>query len=244
MEFNEQKEKYNSTINVIGGVPDYETMIEFIKYECGSGSADTFNFRTVKATSRFRKAVSDAFLLFASDDHKAIFIDGLSSDKLSNEEKLIVIFWQFIFCNRLFSELTEHVFLRALYSGRSVISLSDVEGYIKYLKGEHPEDIPWSDSTIKTTASKYLTVLKKLGMADGKIQKSIHAPHISSSLFVYLIKFALSVHPDENNLENRIFHFSFLDHQSIINRLKSIEYIPLWDISQIGNEVTITLKNK
>lgn len=238
----ELKKKYNSTVNVIGGVPDYMSMIDFINCECGYTSSDTFNFRTSKATSRFKKAVVDAFIAFETEPHKNIFLDALNSNEFTNEEKLIIMFWQFVFCNRLFAEITDNVFLRALYSGRTSISASDVEAFMKHLKLKSPDDMSWSDSTIKTTASKYLTVLKKLGFADGKIQKSIRSPHISSSLFIYLVKFALSAYPETANLNNPMFRFSFLDNQSIINRLKTIEYIPLWDITQIANEVTITLK--
>lgn len=236
------EEKYNSTVNVIGGVPDYMSMIDFINCECGYKSSEAFSFRTTKATSRFKKAVVDAFISFESDKHKHLFLNGLNSDEFSNEEKMIIMFWQFLYNNRLFAEITDNVFLRVLYSGRTAISASDVEAFIKYLKVQSPDDMSWSDSTIKTTASKYLTVLKKFGFADGKIQKTIRAPHISSSLFIYLVRFALSAYPEISTLDNPIFRFSFLDKQSIINRLKTIENISLWDITQVGNEVTITLK--
>jgi hypothetical protein len=36
--------------------------------------------------------------------------------------------------------------------------------------------------------------------------------------------------------------FGFNEEQSLINRLKKIDNIPNWDISQIGNEITIDLK--
>lgn len=242
MEYKEHPGKYNSTVNVIGGVPDYLSMIDYINCECGYGNSDTFNFRTAKATSRFKKAVNDAFISFESNKHKELFLGALNAADFSNEEKMVIMFWQFLYCNRLFAEITDNVFLRALYSGRTSISASDVEAFMKHLKVQSPDDMSWSDSTIKTTASKYLTVLKKLGFADGKTQKSIRAPHISSSLFIYLVKFALSAYPETNTLANPMFRFSFLDNQSIINRLKTIEYIPLWDITQIANEVTIFLK--
>ncbi|MDE5790233.1 MAG: DUF1819 family protein [Muribaculaceae bacterium] len=235
--------KYNSTVNVVGSIPDYSNMIDYINQNYGmTSSEDRFVFRTSNATSRFKKAVSDGFFCFTSDNHKTIFLQGLSSKDYSIEEKLIMLFWQFAYCNELFSQITDNVFLRALYSGRTSISASDVEAFMKHLKVQSPDDMSWSDSTIKTTASKYLTVLKKFGFADGKIQKSIRTPHISSSLFIYLVKFALSAYPETINLNNPMFRFSFLDNQSIINRLKTIEYISLWDITQIANEVAITLK--
>lgn len=235
--------KYNSTINVVGSIPDYSNMIDYINQNYGmTSSEDRFVFRTSNATSRFKKAVSDGFICFASNDHKTVFLQALVSQEYSMEEKLIILFWQFIFCNALFRETTDNVFLRFLYSGRSSIEICDIEAYLNHLKKISPDEMPFSESTLTTIASKYLTVLKKFGMAEGKVKKMIKAPHISSKLFVYLVRFALYAYPDYDTLNNPLFRFSFLDQQSIINRLKTIEYIPLWDIAQIGNDITITLK--
>lgn len=218
-------------------------MVDYILSECGDANVrDSFRFRTQKATSRFRKAVEDGFLHFTSDEHRALFTSALSSSDYLPEEKLIILFWQLAYANTLFNEVTDNVFLRALYSGRTSIAKADVEGFLRHLKTQEPDEMPWSDSTISTTASKYLTVLKKFGLADGTNTKSIKATHISSSLFVYLVKFALTAYPEVQNLSNPAFRFSFLETPTIISRLKTIEFIPLWDIAQIGNDVTITLK--
>lgn len=236
-------QKYNSSINIVGSIPDYATMIDYIvATQCASDGSDMFVFRTAKATSRFKKAVSDGFLSFASDAHKELFLSALSNVEISNEEKMMVLFWQFAYCNQLFSEITDNVFLRALYSGRTSISKSDVLAFLRHLKLQKGDELPFSDSTIDTISSKYLTLLKKFGLADGTLIKEIRAPHISSNLFVYLVRFALTAYPDDNTLNNPMFRFSFLEPPTIINRLKTIEYIPYWDMTQVANDVTITLK--
>lgn len=236
--------KYNSSTNILGGLPNYVLIVDYIVHYAVDVNADisAFQFRTQSATSRFKKAVEDCFLKFYSNDHKSLFLSSLASNCFSHEEKLVILYWQIIYCNKLFREITDNVFLRALYSGRSSIGKSDVEAFLKHIKVQCPGELDWSDSTIATSASKYLTMLKKFGLADGDSNKNIHAPHISSGLFAYFIKMAITLYPDSNNLSNPMFRFSFLDNQSIINRLKTIEYISVWDITQIGNEVTITLK--
>lgn len=235
--------KYDSSINIVGSIPDYAVMTDYIlASECQDAEDDKFSFRTAKATTRFKKAVDVGFLSFHNEQHRDLFLSALRSNEFSAEEKLVVLFWQFVCCNQLFREVNDQVFLKALYSGRTCIDKSDVSAFLKHLKRENPEDMPFSDSTIETIASKYLTILKKFGFAEGKLHKEIHAPHISSTLFIYLVKFAMAVFPEDNTLSNPIFQFSFLDKQSIINRLKTIEYIPLWDITQIGNDITISLK--
>lgn len=182
--------KYNSSTNILGGIPNYALMVDYIIHYAVDANADVsaFQFRTDSATSRFKKAIEDSFLKFHSYDHKTLFLSSLTSNFFSHEEKLVILYWQIIYCNKLFREITDNVFLRALYSGRSSIAKSDVEAFLKHIKVQCPEDLDWSDGTIATSASKYLTMLKKFGLADGTSKKDIHAPHISSGLFVYFIK--------------------------------------------------------
>ena len=235
--------KYDSSVNIIGSVPDYGTMIDYICKLNGINTLeDNFKFRTEKATSRFKTGITKGFLIFFNDKHKSLFLEALSSRDFSYEEKILVLFWQLIYNNLLFREITENVFFRLLFAGRTTLGTSDVEAFVKYVRNCNPDDLPLSDSTVKTLASKYLTILKKFGLADGKVKKTIKAPHISPKLFNYLVRMALTIYADEPTLKNPMFKYSFLDNNSIINRLKSIENIPNWDITQIGNDITIALK--
>ncbi len=235
--------KYDSSINIVGSIPDYAVMTDYIIAIEGQNTDDEkFSFRTAKATTRFKKAVEVGFLSFCNERHRDLFLSALKSSHFSAEEKLVILFWQFVYCNQLFRVVNDQVFLKALYSGRTGIDKNDVSAFLRHLKRDNPDDMPFSDSTIEMMASKYLTILKKFGFADGKLRKEIHAPYISSALFIYLVKFAMAVYPEDNTLSNPLFRYSFLDNQSIINRLKTIEYIPLWDITQIANDIKITLK--
>jgi hypothetical protein len=228
----------------LGSIPEYRDMIDYIVQTYFSSDVDAcFQFRTQKATSRFQKAIADGFMKFKSEQHKHLFLSTLASQDFSYEEKLIVLFWQLAYTNTMFNEVTDNVYLRALYAGRVSITSNDVLAYIQYLKTQYPEELTWSEQTLKITASKYLTMLKKLGLADGKLQKEIRHPHITSNLFTYLVRFAIYAYPETPNLENPMFRFSFLETNTIINRLKTIEYIQFWDISQIGNQITISLKS-
>ena len=83
--------------------------------------------------------------------------------------------------------------------------------------------------------------MKKLGLAEGNQQKQIRYSAIGDEIFIILVKLALSVFPDKPNETNPLFRFSFLDNQSLINRLKSIRFTPLWNIIQLGNNIKIEL---
>jgi hypothetical protein len=84
--------------------------------------------------------------------------------------------------------------------------------------------------------------MKKLGLADGAVKKTIVHPVITQKLFIYFIRFVQQVCPDDKTLHNPYMIFAFSEEQSIITRLKKIENMQYWDISQISNELTIDLK--
>ena len=77
--------KYDSSVNVLGSIPDYSSMMDFIceyggRVPEGKGS---FSFRTHKTFSRFLAAIKSAILQFANDAHQQLFFDALSSKEFS-----------------------------------------------------------------------------------------------------------------------------------------------------------------
>ena len=171
--------KYDSSVNVLGSIPDYSSMIDFICEYCGRASEGqgSFSFRTHKTFSRFLVAI-------------------------------------------------------------------DVLALLHHIKETEPGEFTWSEATLKICASKYLTILKKLNLADGAIKKQILYPPITSSLFAYFIKMAMTVYPDQKTLDNPMMAFSFYDKTSLISKLKRVEYVSLWNISQVGEEVVIEVKSE
>ena len=85
--------------------------------------------------------------------------------------------------------------------------------------------------------------MKKFGLAHGNLRKEIQYPVISDTLFVYFIRWCQQAYPADRTLHNPFIQFAFLEEATLINRLKKIEFIPHWDITQMGNEVTIDLKS-
>ena len=71
--------KYNSSINVMGSIPDYASMIEYMieEYTGVQSEYKSFQFRTAKSLDRFIKAINDAVLVFKSKQHKQFFYDAL-----------------------------------------------------------------------------------------------------------------------------------------------------------------------
>lgn len=236
--------KYDSSVNVLGSIPDYSSMMDFIcEYEGrvpeGQGS---FSFRTHKTFSRFLTAIKTATLQFASDEHKQLFLDAISSKELSFQEKLMMLFWQMAYGNLLFRRISEEVFMKAVYQGKTTLSAMDVLALLHHIKETEKDEFDWSEATLKICASKYLTILKKLGLADGAVKKQMLYPPMTSLLFVYFIRMAMMVYPDKRTLDNPMMVFSFYDKPTLITKLKRVEFIPFWNITQMGDEVTIDLK--
>ena len=236
--------KYDSNINALGSIPDYSSMIDFICEYCGymPDRHSSFSFRTHKTFSKFLAAIRTAILQFTNTRHRQLFMDTLCSQGFSYQEKLLVLFWQMAYACPLFRRITEDVLMKAVYQGRTTLSSIDILALLHHIKETEPGEFSWSETTLKTCASKYLTILKKLNLADGAVKKQILYPSITSSLFAYFIKMAITVYPDQRTLDNPMMAFSFYDKASLISKLKRVEYVPLWNISQVGEEVVIDLK--
>lgn len=236
--------KYDSSVNVLGSIPDYAAMIDFICEQGGYAPAGSggFSFRTHRTFSRFLAAIKTALLTFSSLEHRCLFYTALSSCEFSLPEKQMVLFWQMTFGNLLFRRITEEVLMAAVYQGRTILSATDVLALLHHIKETEPGEFDWSEATMKICASKYLTILKKLGLADGAVKKRIVYPPVTSQLFVYFVRMAIAVHPEAPTLDNPMMVFSFYDRPTLITKLKRVDFMPFWNITQMGDEVKIDLK--
>lgn len=246
MDGNKQKRVvgvYSSDCNVIGSIPDYGVLLDYICEKFKAKEDSGFVFRTQKTVERFDKAVESGILRFENKQHENLFINSISGDDFSLAEKMIILFWQMIYANKLFEKLTRNVFMPAMYQGRITIDAQEGLSYLRQLQQEEPESLPWAESTLSTTASKYLSILKKLGLADGSIKKTILHPTVSDKLFVYFIRWALTAEPKNRTLENPYLYFGFYDKDALIAKLKKIDHIPFWNINQLGYDIIIELKD-
>lgn len=232
---------YTSDCNVIGSIPDYGVLLDYITEKSRLTGDGGFVFRTQGTVTRFASSIESGILQFASSDHKSLFMNAIAGDKFSHSEKMIILFWQMVYANKLFGKMTENIFMPAVYQGRLTLTGKEVLSYLRYLQQEEPNSLPWSETTLDRAASKYLSTLKKLGLAEGSQVKTILHPVIGDSLFVYFVRWALAISSDKT-LNNPYFFYSFYDTPGLINRLKKIDLIPYWNITQIGNDIKIELK--
>ena len=222
---------YNTDINPLGSIPDYHLIYKALpmlidrkdELEKLLISDNEFNFRTEKSRKRFLAVLNSAFI---SKNESINILAANLIEYLKNDEmgKALIIFWLFSINNRLFYELNRDVFLKYHFMGRAELPKSNVVAYLKNLISENVElRAKWSEKTIDTVAYKYLTVLKKLHMLEGRVKKSFCYVRISNEMLaVFVHFFKLMENRKSNVLEDEFLHFSLVSPDSIVERLKSI----------------------
>src|SRR5574344_2477248 len=89
-------QKYDSGVNIMGSIPDYNVMLDYISdtYGVTNGSTGAFEFRSENSFKRFVAAIESCILRFENDEHKKMFFEAIGNKEFSIQERLIVLFWQ------------------------------------------------------------------------------------------------------------------------------------------------------
>lgn len=223
--------KYNTDINIVGSIPDYHLIYKALPLLIAKDDKlmqilvkdNEFNLRTEKSRKRFLSVLNSAFV----NEDGAIneFVgETIGSKDVDDKSKAIFLFWVFSINNELFRELNNLLFLKYYYQGRAEFPAKDVEAYLKDLINRTEElKGRWSDTTVNTIASKYLTILKKLNLLEGTQKKSFCFIRVSDELIVCLIHiYSLMNHQGANFLDHEFSHWMFISKDSILERLKKI----------------------
>lgn len=223
--------KYNTDINIVGSIPDYHLIYKALPLLIANDDKliqllvkdNEFNLRTEKSRKRFLSALNSAFV----NEDRAIneFVGMiLDSKELDDKSKAIFLFWVFSINNELFRKLNNRLFLKYYYQGRAEFPAKDVEAFLKDLINRTEElQGRWSENTISTIASKYLTILKKLNLLEGTQKKSFCFIRVSDELIVCLIHaYSLMNQQGANFLDHEFSQWMFISKDSILERLKKI----------------------
>jgi hypothetical protein len=222
---------YNTDINILGGIPDYGLIYTALPLLV-EGEDDLYNslvnnnefdFRTEASRKRFFALLKSAFIS-KNADVNLLSVNLIQHLKNDEKSKAQVLFWLFSLNNRLFYELNRDVFLKYFFQGRAELPKADVVAYLKdkiatteELKGK------WSDITVDTVASKYLSVLKKLHLLEGVKKKTFCFVRLSDEMLAVFLHFYTYTHKNSNNiLEEDFFNFSFISKDNAVARLKKI----------------------
>ena len=222
---------YNSDINIIGSIPNYHLIYVALPLLINNPeelknilvSNNEFNLRTEKSRIRFLFVLNSGFVNTNNDVNElsAVLIQHFKNDE---NAQAMILFWLLSINNKLFFELNRDVFLKYYFQGRAELRKESVIAYIKDLISREPElKGRWSELTIETIASKYLTILKKLKLVEGIQKKKFKLNRISDEqLAVFLHLINLLEDTKTNFLEDDFLPFTFISKENILERLKRV----------------------
>ena len=242
--------KYDTSINVIGGLQDISIIYKAIDaYFSESGTLNDlvrerneFALRTERSRTRVHDAVKASFLVFKNDDHQALVQDIFTRKDVPATKELI-LFWQYALSNRLFREISTQVFCKAYFSGRAGLSKEDIVAYLKeFLNQNKPLGMGWSESTVQTLSTKYLNLMTKLNLLEGARIKSFKYVRPSSEDMVLFLYFASLQEPDNRNiLKNEMLPLLFIPVEDIQDRLKKLSLKGYIHMTYNGIDLNIEL---
>ena len=241
---------YDTAINVIGGLKDISAIFKAINSHFNKNDSiealiherNELNLRTEKSRKRIEYEIKKSYVKFINEDHEEL-IQSIFLGHLPQQDKDLVLFWQFALNNRLFREITSVVFMKAYYSGRISISKDDIVAFLKeFLRKNGHLNLSWSEITIDTLSSKYLNLMSKFGLLSAgrkKIFKHVRPTIEAQVIFFY---FAKLFSPDRSNiLSNDLLPISFIPLEDMHERLKKLSLKGFLNMGFTGENLNIEL---
>lgn len=234
----------NSDINVLGGLHDLDLINFYYKESTLNDVSERVSFyskiKTDRSFKRFKSSIINTFLTFKEPKNKILVSSFLENEKIS-KDSLLILFWNASLNNELLNYLNCNVYFPAYYSGRSVIKKDEVIACLSELKQTEKNLKEWSDSTIATTAYKYLTLLKKFNLMEGAVNKSIIHPYLTDRMLVIFIYWLLSVESKPNLLESPWLNYSLCEKQIFLERIMQKKISKYLLINYTGDKLKIEL---
>jgi len=242
----------NTTINIIGSIPDYTIIYDVLQLLANDTPADIirnsvilnndYGIRTENSRVRVLNGIKNAFWQFKNSEHETLIRSLFQSDGLRNTQRF-ALFWMLGINNAIFENITINAFLKAYLSGRVQIKNDEIVAYLYHFRETNLDVQKWSDSTIDRVASKYLTFLKKIGFVTGRQKKEFKYIQIDDSSIIFFLYLIKAVDPNKPNiLKNRYIDYIFIERSSIDKALRKAKYSDFFDMQTTGMDINIDLK--
>jgi hypothetical protein len=242
----------NTSINIIGSIPDYQFIYDVLRHLSHNASEDEmheafinkniYSIRTIESRIRFLNGVRSAFWQFKNNDHETLIRSLYKSTGLENT-KCFSLFWMLGINSTLFENITINAFLKAYRSGRVQIQNDEIVGYLNHFKETNETVKKWSDSTIDRVSSKYLTFLKKIDFVKGRQKKEFKYIQIDDASVIFFIYLLRAISPEQKDiLKNRYIDFAFIEKSNLPVVLKKANYSEYFNMQTTGKNLIIDLK--
>lgn len=237
----EKQMKINSDINFLGGLPDWSLIGTFIKENMHSTQLSEemqSTIKTDKSVKRFLRAMLGSLLKFQNPEIKSLVSCIVNGENISHDS-LIMLFWNASFNNELLAYLNNQTYFTSFYSGRISIKSDEIFACLKDLKEREIELKKWTDSTAKTLASKYLTMLKKFNLMAGSRTKTILHPYLSDKMFILYVYWLKAIETNPNILESNWLKYSFCEKPIFIERILQMKFSRFFELNYTGDKLKI-----
>ena len=243
--------EYDTTIKDIAGIKDYSVIFDVIKaYFENEASSDRlviseniFDIRTEKGRQKVAWAIKNTILSFANEDHKDL-LRSLFKATVPVQDRNFILLWQLCINNKLVWDITCNVFIKTYYSGRAAISSDDIIGYLKEELNDPKSSLQkdWAEETIYRIATKYLSLMTKLGFVSSGRVKTFEPVRISREAQTLFLYFSKVIAPDNSNLyASEILPLLFIQKADLLERLKKLSMKGLFNISLNGVSLKVDL---
>lgn len=233
----------NSDINVLGSLPDWNLINVFLSEDMdsimGKGGIHAYTaIKTDKSVMRFEKAIKATLIQNKKPELEVIIRQAIKTNTTS-ADTLLLLFWNASANNELLFYLNEKVFFPAFYSGRVSVKKDEIVACIKELKQVEDDLQKWSENTIVTTASKYLTLLKKFGLMDGSVNKTIVHQYLNDSMFILYAYWIAAISDKPNLLNSTWLSYCFSEKQFFLEKLMQKKFSKYFNVVYTGDKLCI-----
>lgn len=246
------KPVYTSDINVIASIPDFNLISDVISaFAQGKGKdyineeifkQNIYGIRTLKSRERFLSAIKKVFIKFKTEEHQKVFYALFTQNNFVNLKR-VALYFQFAFNDQLFYELNTKVYMKLYKAGRLTVPKDEFIAYLYDLRDNKIDIQNWSNSTLDIIASKYLTLLKKLGFLKGRFRKEFCALDLDDPTIIYIVYLLKSL----GNINPDIMKNPYLDilpysQDNLYKRIKKISLTDYFKIYTLGYDLKVNLK--
>ena len=189
--------KYNTAINPLGSISDLNVIIETLKSFKKNGLDDTkdefvegnaFGFNITSSRKRFFTVIKKLFLKNSEDRSNQFFLNTIVNNSPSNSFKRQLIYLEAFRKNDLFADITTNLVYEKYHENRRLIDTKELLNFLLDF-GEGTKITEWSESTVKTISSKYISFMKRTGLfeKDEGYKSMIAFPYPDEKLITYIV---------------------------------------------------------
>ena len=203
---------YNTAINPLGSISDLNVIIETIKSFNKNGLDDTkdefiegnaFGFEITSSRKRFFTVIKKLYLKNSDNPANEFFINTIVNNSPSNSFKRQLLYLEVFRKNDLFFDITKNLIYKKYHENRRIIDTKELLNFLLDF-GEGTKITEWSESTVKTISSKYISFMKRAGLfeKESRTKSMISFPYPDEKLITYLVYLLKSTELSDNEIYN------------------------------------------